>query len=77
MANNLSDNVVLLDIASGKVLQRFDLSTSDLVPSSFPYTVRRHARWPPRLVQLVERIARRRAGSGQRQGRPLDQVAGT
>jgi DNA-binding beta-propeller fold protein YncE len=38
VANNLSDNVVLLDVASGKVLQRFDLSTNDLVPSSFPYT---------------------------------------
>jgi DNA-binding beta-propeller fold protein YncE len=38
VANNLSDNVVLLDAASGKVLQRFDLSTSELVPSSFPYT---------------------------------------
>ena len=38
VANNLSDNAVLVDIASGKVLQRFDLSTSDLVPSSFPYT---------------------------------------
>ncbi len=38
VANNLSDNAVLLDIASGKVLQHFDLSTSDLVPSSFPYT---------------------------------------
>jgi DNA-binding beta-propeller fold protein YncE len=38
VANNLSDNVVLLDIASGKVMQRFDLSTNDLVPSSFPYT---------------------------------------
>ncbi len=39
VANNLSDNVVLLDIASGKVLQRFDLSRRALVPSSFPYTV--------------------------------------
>ncbi len=38
VANNLSDNAVLLDVASGKVLQRFDLSTNDLVPSSFPYT---------------------------------------
>ena len=38
-ANNLSDNVILLDPATGKVLQTFDLSTSDLVPSSFPYTV--------------------------------------
>ena len=39
IANNLSDNVVLLDPVSKKILQTFDLSTSDLVPSSFPYTV--------------------------------------
>ncbi len=38
VANNLSDNAVLLDPVTGKVLQRFDLSTSDLIPSSFPYT---------------------------------------
>ncbi len=38
IANNLSDNVVLLDPATGQVLKSFDLSTSDLVPSSFPYT---------------------------------------
>ncbi len=38
VANNLSDNVLLLDPASGKVLRTFDLSTSDLVPSSYPYT---------------------------------------
>jgi DNA-binding beta-propeller fold protein YncE len=38
IANNLSDNVVLLDPATGKILQTFDLSTSDLVPSSYPYT---------------------------------------
>ncbi len=38
VANNLSDNVVLLDPATGKILQSFDLSTSDLIPSSFPYT---------------------------------------
>jgi DNA-binding beta-propeller fold protein YncE len=37
-ANNLSDNVVLLDPATGQVLKSFDLSTGDLVPSSFPYT---------------------------------------
>lgn len=39
VANDLSDNVVLLDTASGKVLHSFDLSTSGLIPSSFPYTV--------------------------------------
>ncbi len=38
IANNLSDNAVLLDPATGKVLQTFYLSTSDLVPSSYPYT---------------------------------------
>ncbi len=38
VANNLSDNAIVLDTASGKVLQSFDLSTSQLVPSSFPYT---------------------------------------
>jgi len=38
VANNLSDNVLLLDPATGKILQRFDLSTSDLIPSSYPYT---------------------------------------
>ena len=38
IANDLSDNVVLLDVASGKVLQTFDLSTGDLIPSSYPYT---------------------------------------
>ena len=39
VANNLSDNVVLLDASSGQTLKQFDLSTNDLVPSSFPYTV--------------------------------------
>jgi DNA-binding beta-propeller fold protein YncE len=39
VANNLSDNVVLLDATSGQILQTFDLSTNNLVPSSFPYTV--------------------------------------
>jgi DNA-binding beta-propeller fold protein YncE len=38
VADNLADNVVLLDAATGKVLETFDLSTSDLVPSSYPYT---------------------------------------
>ena len=38
IANNLSDNAVLLDVATGKILQRFDLGTNELVPSSFPYT---------------------------------------
>ena len=38
LANNYSDNVVLLD-ASGKLLKQFDLSVSQWVPTAFPYTV--------------------------------------
>ena len=39
VANNLSDNVVLLDSSDGHVLHQFDLSTHEMIPSSFPYTV--------------------------------------
>ncbi len=39
VANNLSDNVVLLDSVDGHVLRQFDLSTHQVIPSSFPYTV--------------------------------------
>lgn len=39
VANNYADNVVVIDPASGKILKSFDLSSNDLVPSSFPYTV--------------------------------------
>jgi DNA-binding beta-propeller fold protein YncE len=39
VANNLSDNVILLDVTSGRILKTFDLTTNELVPSSFPYTV--------------------------------------
>ena len=38
IANNLSDNAVLLDPVTGKILQSFDLSASKLIPSSYPYT---------------------------------------
>jgi hypothetical protein len=39
VANNLSDNVVLLDANSGQILQSFDLSRNRHVPSTYPYTV--------------------------------------
>ena len=39
VANNLSDNVVVLDPGNGHVLQSFDLTHYRTVPSSFPYTV--------------------------------------
>ncbi len=38
VANNISDNAVLLDVASGTVLQSFDLSRNRYIPSAYPYT---------------------------------------
>jgi DNA-binding beta-propeller fold protein YncE len=38
IANNLSDNAVVLDTKSGKILQSFDLSRSRYIPSTYPYT---------------------------------------
>jgi DNA-binding beta-propeller fold protein YncE len=39
IANNLSDNMVLLDVTSGKIEKSFDLSRSRYIPSAYPYTV--------------------------------------
>jgi len=39
IANNLSDNVVLLDVASGKIEESFDLSRSRYIPAAYPYSV--------------------------------------
>jgi DNA-binding beta-propeller fold protein YncE len=39
IANNLSDNVVLLEVNSGQILKSFDLSLSRYVPAAYPYTV--------------------------------------
>jgi len=39
VANNLSDNAIVLDTSSGKILQSFDLSRSRYIPSAYPYTV--------------------------------------
>src|SRR6185437_14425988 len=36
VADNLSDDVLLIDAASGKIEARFDLSESDAVPSTYP-----------------------------------------
>ena len=36
VADNLSDDVLLLDAATGAVLKRFDLSETDVVPSVYP-----------------------------------------
>jgi len=39
IANNLSDNAIVLDTSDGKILQSFDLSRSRYIPSAYPYTV--------------------------------------
>ena len=39
VANNLSDNVVLLDATSARILKSFDLSRSRYIPGAYPYTV--------------------------------------
>ena len=36
VADNLSDDVLLLDPATGTIEHRFDLSESDAVPSTYP-----------------------------------------
>lgn len=39
VANNLSDDALLLDVSTGRVLQRFELSTATAIPAAFPYAV--------------------------------------
>jgi len=39
IANNLSDNVIVLDSSDDRILNNFDLSDNQVIPSSFPYTV--------------------------------------
>jgi DNA-binding beta-propeller fold protein YncE len=39
VADNLSDDALLMDAESGQVLHRFDLSTSTDVPAAYPYGV--------------------------------------
>ncbi len=39
IANNLSDNAVLLDVSSGQIEKSFDLSRSRSIPAAYPYTV--------------------------------------
>ena len=39
VADNLSDDVILLDTADGKILKRFDLSAGEWVPNTYPFQV--------------------------------------
>ena len=38
IANNLSDNAILMDAVTGETLKSFDLSTKDFVPAVFPHS---------------------------------------
>jgi DNA-binding beta-propeller fold protein YncE len=38
IANNYSDNIVLLDSANGHILKSIDVSEHEIIPSEFPYT---------------------------------------
>ena len=39
VADNLSDDALLLDTVTGAVIHRYDLSTMDVIPAAYPYTV--------------------------------------
>jgi len=39
VADNLSDNVILIDVTSDRILKSFDVSNSKYVPAAYPYTV--------------------------------------
>jgi DNA-binding beta-propeller fold protein YncE len=39
VADNLSDDVLLMDGSTGKVLRRFDLSEGEVVPSTYPVSI--------------------------------------
>jgi YVTN family beta-propeller protein len=39
VADNLSDDALLIEITTGKILHRFDLSMSEHVPASYPYNI--------------------------------------
>jgi YVTN family beta-propeller protein len=39
VADNLSDDAVLIDVTTGRILHRFDLSVSPHVPAAYPYAV--------------------------------------
>lgn len=39
IANNFSDSAILIDSTNGETIHQYDLSTSTLIPSAYPYTV--------------------------------------
>ena len=61
----------------GKFCRAFDLSTGNLVPSPFPFTVVASRDGRRAVVQLVERIAGGGTRFDRRESRALDQAGGT
>jgi len=72
IANNLSDNVILIDSKSGRGLEQFgrQYARNDSVFISFQRGC--IARWPPRLVQSVECFPGSRTQFGEWNCHPLD-----
>ncbi len=62
VADNMSDNVLLINAETGEIIRRFDLSSSERIPSAYPYAVN-SAGW----VSLWNdsRVARLNFSSGQ------------
>ena len=56
VADNLSDDVLLMNGVTGQVLRRFDLSQGNVVPSTYPVLDHRQPVGKPRLCGVVERL---------------------
>ncbi len=54
VADNLSDDVLLMDAVSGTVLKRFDLSENDAVPSTYPVAAGVVEGWDAGVCGFVE-----------------------
>ena len=68
VAENLSDDVVLVDAATGAIEKRFDLSESDAVPCDVSHCAGRDERRQARICGAVECIGDCGARSGARHG---------
>jgi len=58
VADNLSDDVLLMNGVTGKVLRRFDLSQGSVVPSTYPIAIAGQSLGKPGLCRIVERFRR-------------------
>ncbi len=70
VADNLSDDVLLLDAATGAIEKRFDLSESDAVPSTYPIALAVSAMVARAFVALWNASEIVGTGSGRRNGGP-------